>query len=133
MSDSPTDKDPQTEEITYSHEYSDDYHIEPATGVYGGYQPQGNFKIDFTLDHNRKPKNVTYTVNKETGEDEESTLDYENEDVREHRVGVVMEGEHVFNSACWLISELIPDATNEEIQRIIADEYDLSGTENNSE
>lgn len=54
-----------SEEIVFEHTYSPQYQLHPATGIAGGIQPQGNFKIDFTLDHNPNIQSENYSVTKE--------------------------------------------------------------------
>lgn len=116
------------DDVVFRHEYADEYHVEPATGVYGGYQPQNNFKIDFTLDHNEHAERERFYEDPATGE-VKNELELDDELIREHRVGVIMSSQDVFTAACWMLAELLPDTTTDDIQKLIAEEYDLSGDE----
>jgi hypothetical protein len=111
-------------EVVLKHEYSDDYQLVPATGVHGGYQPQNNFKIDFVLDHNERMQSQTIKYDEDgvTAGVEETFDDHL---IREHRTGVTMDAKDAFQAACWMLAEIIPDATSEDIQNVIANEYNL--------
>jgi hypothetical protein len=112
------------ESYELSHEWNDDYRLVPATGVYGGYQPQGNFKIEFTVDHNQRTKKETYQstddgVASQVSEKEEDHL------VREHKVGVTMAPDHAYSAGCWLIAETIGEGvTREDVNTAISDLVD---------
>lgn len=110
----------QTADFTLRHEWADDYILRAATGISGGQQPQGNFKLDFVIDHNPEIKRENYEINNSEGR--RTSIQFEDEAVREHVTGVTMSSDDAFSAACWLLAELV-DTNEEEIHKLISEEY----------
>lgn len=118
-------------DVSVRHEEAEDYTLEPATGTYGGLQPNDNFKIDFTLDHN--PRTLKEGFKHIDGETVLTSIETEQEIVREHRVGVTMSATDAFYSGCWIIAQFLEGESPEDIQALIASEYDFGETEKEEE
>lgn len=106
------------DEIEVRHTYSNGYRLHPATGVTGGYQPQGKVKIDFVYDHGYQTQSEKY--------DREarllSSITMNPFMTRERQVGVSMNRQDAYESAIWIIAEVLGEGfTQQDVYDAIND------------
>lgn len=67
-------------------------------------------------------KNEIYSI--ENGEGSPQSVEYEEEAIREHIVGVTMSIENAFSVGCWILAETLgADVTQQEIYELVSEEY----------
>ena len=109
--------------IELKHTYSNSYEVIPATGVTGGYQPNGDFKIDFTYDHDYRTTSERYN---RQGLMVELAMNEFME--REHQFGVSMQPEEAQEAAIWILNRVLGDrVSREELVSAIEDAVEDSG------
>jgi hypothetical protein len=111
------DEEQDEELIELKHTYADSYEVIPATGVSGGYQPNGDFKLDFVYDHDYRTTSERYD---QQGVLVELTMNQYME--REHRFGVSMQPDDAQEAAIWILDRIYGDrVTQEELISAIED------------
>jgi hypothetical protein len=113
----------KVEEVTFRYEKLDDYRIYPSTGVRGGLQVDGNFRIDFYLDDFEIANSDIYEL------DDGQVGEFKRREGAEHIVrriqtGVTMNQGQAYELALWLLTELLgPDLEQEDINEVLRNAF----------
>jgi hypothetical protein len=91
-------------EIKISFEKSKDFKLFPATGAWGGPNPQGEIVCNFFVEHRNHPEELTLHVDGQTGKVKKEDRK-EGPLVRELQVGVIMRPDIARSVGEWLIKK----------------------------
>jgi len=92
-------------EVLISYEKSKDFKFIPATGAYGGPNPQGEIICNFYIEHRKYPEKSTARLNGETGKVVEKITAEQDLMVRELQIGVIMRPDIARLIGLWLIKK----------------------------
>ncbi len=92
-------------EVKISYEKSKDFKFIPATGAFGGPNPQGEIICNFFIEHREFPKESKMLINSETGKVEEQIAGDPGSMVRELQIGVIMKPDIARTIGKWLIGK----------------------------
>lgn len=124
MSGEPAEED-APDEIGIHLEKSEDYRKYHVNGVRGGFQPRGDFKLDFLVDTNPIPGVEYYQVEAgRLGSPHDDDLPEGHNITREIQTSIMADPNHMYSMAAWTIAQLFQDATEEQIQQLVQSEFD---------
>lgn len=114
-----SDKEVYEDKINFKYKKSNQYQEFHASGVYGGLQPRGEFKMDFFTEKYELPD--SRVMDPDTGQWIDSN-DRNNKFVRELQTGVFMNPEEAFSIAAWIIANIF-ELPTEEVEKDLLKKY----------
>jgi hypothetical protein len=92
-------------EIKISHKKSDDFRYIPATGAYGGPNPQAEIICNFFVEYRKIPEESKVIIDTKTGKIKKELPRESESMIRELQVGIVMRPDIARSVGEWLIKE----------------------------
>lgn len=107
-------------EVTYHQ--SESYEYVPITGVRGGYQPRGDVKLEFMLDHYPTPEREVYLLDDEGSIQSRKEEDVTTDLVREIKFAINVSPTNAFSIAVFTLSKIL-DIPQEEVEEGIEEQF----------
>jgi hypothetical protein len=131
----PSESDPdiveEQDSIGIVYDESDRYFKFPASGVRGGVQSRGDFKMEFFVESLGDPEGERYEI-AEDGSIGEITERGEVPLVREKQAAAILPQSVALSTAGWILSSLF-DRPTEEVREIFEENFEIAETDTATE